>query len=214
MFHRAEPDEAGFGVMTSTPGLTRSSHVLMLSGLPSRTTNTTTDEVTMPLVVVLVPVLGDLAVVDQAGHVGLEREVHEVGLLAALDGAALVTRGAVRRLEGDALAVVGLLEGLEDVFVGALEDGEADHVDGLLLLAGAAGESKSSREGCHSRDLELLSHLPLPSASPRRHLLRMSSNLLDLIRKHGIDTTWSTSRRCRRPQGRTRLVWRARRLRW
>src|SRR6476469_9433708 len=50
MFHRAEPDEAGFGVMTSTPGLTRSSHVLMLSGLPGRTTNTTTDEVMMPFV--------------------------------------------------------------------------------------------------------------------------------------------------------------------
>ena len=50
MFHFAEPDEAGFGVMISTPGFTRSSHVWMFSGLPSRTTNETTDEVAMPLV--------------------------------------------------------------------------------------------------------------------------------------------------------------------
>ena len=50
MFHRAEPEEPGFGVMISTPGSTRSSQVSMLSGLPSRTTNTTTEEVAMPLV--------------------------------------------------------------------------------------------------------------------------------------------------------------------
>jgi hypothetical protein len=35
--------------MTSTPGFRRSSHVLMLSGLPLRTTKTTTESVTMPL---------------------------------------------------------------------------------------------------------------------------------------------------------------------
>ncbi len=50
MFHRAEPEEPGFGVMMSTPGFTMSSQVWMLSGLPLRTTNTTTDEVAMPLV--------------------------------------------------------------------------------------------------------------------------------------------------------------------
>ena len=50
MFQRAEPDEPGFGVMISTPGSTRSSQVSMPSGLPGRTTKTTTDEVAMPLV--------------------------------------------------------------------------------------------------------------------------------------------------------------------
>ncbi len=50
MFHFAEPDEAGLGVMISTPGLTRSSQPWMPSGLPSRTTNDTTEDVAMPLV--------------------------------------------------------------------------------------------------------------------------------------------------------------------
>src|SRR4051794_23824672 len=49
MFHFAEPDEAGFGVMIFTPGFTRSSQDLMPLGLPLRTTITTTDCVTMPL---------------------------------------------------------------------------------------------------------------------------------------------------------------------
>ena len=50
MFHRAEPDENGFGVMTLTPGFTRSAHDSMCLGLPLRTTNTTTESVTKPLV--------------------------------------------------------------------------------------------------------------------------------------------------------------------
>ena len=105
MFQRAEPEEPGLGVMISTPGLTRSSQVSMPSGLPARTTKTTTEEVAMPLVGVVLPVLGDQALVDQAGHVGLERVVDDVGVGAGHDGAALVARGAVRRLELDALAL-------------------------------------------------------------------------------------------------------------
>ena len=50
MFHRAEPEEPGFGVMISTPGFTMSSQDWMLSGLPLRTTKTTTEDVAMPLV--------------------------------------------------------------------------------------------------------------------------------------------------------------------
>src|SRR3954454_14535967 len=50
MFHFAEPDEAGFGVMILTPGLTRSAQPLMCFGFPLRTTMTTTDWVRMPLV--------------------------------------------------------------------------------------------------------------------------------------------------------------------
>src|SRR5215467_10951252 len=50
MFHFAEPDDSGLGVITLTPGLTRSSHVLMPLGLPLRTRNTTTESVRMPSV--------------------------------------------------------------------------------------------------------------------------------------------------------------------
>ena len=49
MFHFAEPDEAGSGVTILTPGLTRSSHPVMCSGLPFLTTMTTTESATMPL---------------------------------------------------------------------------------------------------------------------------------------------------------------------
>src|SRR4051812_31005414 len=58
MFHRAPPDVTGFGVTTCTPGLTRSAHVLIFLGFPSRTTNTTTDRVTMPLYLSLLQFCG------------------------------------------------------------------------------------------------------------------------------------------------------------
>ena len=124
MFQRAEPEEPGLGVMISTPGLTRSSQVSMPSGLPSRTTKTTTEEVAMPLVGVVLPVLGHQALADQTGHVGLQRVVHDVGVGAGHDGAALVAGGAVRRLELDAVAGGGVLEVLEDRLVGRLHHGE------------------------------------------------------------------------------------------
>ena len=34
MFHRAEPEENGFGVMTCTPGLMRSLKLVIFFGLP------------------------------------------------------------------------------------------------------------------------------------------------------------------------------------
>ena len=43
MFQRAEPDVAGFGVITSTPGLMRSSQPVMCFGLPACTTIATTE---------------------------------------------------------------------------------------------------------------------------------------------------------------------------
>ena len=49
MFQRAPPEVNGFGVTTWTPGLTRSFQPLIFFGLPSRTTKTTTECVTMPL---------------------------------------------------------------------------------------------------------------------------------------------------------------------
>ena len=49
MFQRAPPDENGLGVITSTPGLIRSSQPLIFFGLPSRSANTTTVSAAMPL---------------------------------------------------------------------------------------------------------------------------------------------------------------------
>src|SRR5271166_5780727 len=49
MFHRALPEVEGLGVITSTPGFTRSSQPAMCFGLPLRTTSTTTESLTIPL---------------------------------------------------------------------------------------------------------------------------------------------------------------------
>src|SRR5436305_861852 len=50
MFQRAPPEVNGLGSSTCTPGLVRSSQVLIPFGLPLRTTNTTTELVTNPWV--------------------------------------------------------------------------------------------------------------------------------------------------------------------
>src|SRR3954463_16733293 len=47
-FQRAPPDVNGLGVTICTPGLSRSVQVLSFFGLPSRTTKTTTERVTIP----------------------------------------------------------------------------------------------------------------------------------------------------------------------
>ena len=107
MFQRAPPEVNGLGVMTWTPGLVRSVQVLMFFGLPLRVPMTTTESVTMPLYWFAVPGRADDVRLDQAGHVGLERELDDVGRQAGLDGAALVARGAVRLGERDVLAGSG-----------------------------------------------------------------------------------------------------------
>ena len=104
MFQRALPDVDGFGVITSTPGLIRSSQPVMCFGLPLRTTSTTTESLEKPLLGVRVPALRDDPVLDQAGHVGRRRERDDVGGLARVDRAALRSRGAERLAERDALA--------------------------------------------------------------------------------------------------------------
>ena len=48
MFQRALPEVDGLGVITSTPGLIRSSQPAMCFGLPLRTTNTTTESDEIP----------------------------------------------------------------------------------------------------------------------------------------------------------------------
>ncbi len=50
MFQRADPDVAGFGVTTLTPGLIRSSQPVMCFGFPGRTIITTVESLTIPLV--------------------------------------------------------------------------------------------------------------------------------------------------------------------
>ena len=82
-FQRAPPEVNGFGVITSTPSLVRSSQVWMFFGLPLRTTNTTTESTSTPLYWPLVPVGVDEPGVDLAGDVRLEREVQEVGVWPA-----------------------------------------------------------------------------------------------------------------------------------
>ena len=49
MFHLAIPPVNGFGVTTSTPGLSRSFQPLIFFGLPSRSAKTTTEFKTTPL---------------------------------------------------------------------------------------------------------------------------------------------------------------------
>src|ERR1700751_5218316 len=48
MFQRALPEVDGFGVITSTPDLIRSSQPVMPLGLPLRTTTTTTESLENP----------------------------------------------------------------------------------------------------------------------------------------------------------------------
>ena len=48
MFHLAPPEVNGFGSITSTSSLIRSSQVWMFLGLPLRTMKTTTESVTKP----------------------------------------------------------------------------------------------------------------------------------------------------------------------
>ena len=128
MFQRAEPDEAGFGVTISTPGLIRSSQPLMFFGLPLRHHDDDDRVGHDALGGAGVPVLGDQAGLDQAGDVALEREVDVVGLEAVDHGAALVAGGAVGLAPSDALAVGGLGELVLDRLVGLLRHGEADEV--------------------------------------------------------------------------------------
>nr|CRL77931.1 hypothetical protein CPGR_04455 [Mycolicibacterium malmesburyense] len=49
-FHLAEPELSGLGVMTSTPGLSRSGQSRMFFGLPGRTAKDTTEPNGIPLV--------------------------------------------------------------------------------------------------------------------------------------------------------------------
>ena len=86
-----------------------------------------------------VPVGGDLVGLDQTRHVGLHREVHQVGGLAVGHRAGLVTGGAVGGGDGEVLAGRGGLEGRDDLAPARLRHRVGDQVQGGLgvLLARA-----------------------------------------------------------------------------
>ena len=150
MFHRAEPDEPGLGVTISTPGLTRSSQVWMFFGVALADHEHDDGVGDDALVRAVVPVVGDEALVDEAGDVALEREVDVVGVEAGDDGAALVAGGAVGRLQRDARAFGCLGEQRLGGVVGGLRDGEADERqrDGLVVeRSGGAGRDGAGEDG-------------------------------------------------------------------
>ena len=150
MFHFAEPDEAGFGRDDLDAGLDQVVPALDVLGVALTDHEGHDRGGDDALGLVVLPVLGDQAGVDETLHVGLEGEVHDVGVEAALDGAALVAGGAVRRLEGDALAVGGPLELLEDGRVGRLEHGEADQAELVAARVGAATGARAGGQGEHA----------------------------------------------------------------
>ena len=104
-FQRAPPEVNGFGVSTSTPGLTRSSQPLMFFGLPGRTASATTERVTIPFVGVAFQSAGDELLLDELRDVGLERERRDVRRQAGDDGARLVAGVAVGLRERHARAL-------------------------------------------------------------------------------------------------------------
>jgi len=111
------------------------------------------------LVLTLIPVSIDEAGVDLAGDVRLEREVQEVGILAGLDGTALVAGRAVRLAEVDILTVRGLLEGRDQLGVGLGRRRIRDEVDlgraasaGVTAGAATPGSCREERSSGHQED--------------------------------------------------------------
>ena len=150
MFQRAEPDEAGFGVMILTPGLIRSAQPLMCLRVALRHGDDDDRVGHDALGGAAVPVSVDQAGLDQPGDVTLEGEVHVVGLEPVDHGPALVAGGAVGLLPDDALAVGRLGELLLDRVVGLLGHGEADQVQRrrarrAATLAGRAADAAGER---------------------------------------------------------------------
>ena len=159
MFQRAPPDVNGFGVITETSSRTRSSQSWMSFGLPPRTVNATTEVCGLPPYVLGVPVvLGDEAGVDEPGHVGLERQVDDVGGLAGLDRARLIAGGAerVRELDvgadvfwksGSRAPLVDLLRGRVGDEVDVAADGAAELVPSELVESSLPQAADAEPEG-------------------------------------------------------------------
>ena len=101
--------------------------------------------------VVVLPVLGHQALVDQTGHVRLQREVDLVGLGAGHDGTRLVTGGAVGLLEVDVLAGVRVLERRDHALVGLLEHRVTHQIE-RRLVGRALGVTAAPGQGQHPGD--------------------------------------------------------------
>src|SRR3954447_4106773 len=89
------------------------------------------------------PALVDEARLDEAVHVGGQRERHDVGREARLDRAALVAGGAERLLEADPAARLGPAEAGDDLVVDHLRRGIGD--ERQLRLGAAAGRAAARR---------------------------------------------------------------------
>ena len=103
---------------------------------------TTTESVTIPLILVGVPVLGDETRFDETGDVRFEGEGDDIGRQTALDGAALLAGGRERGLEDDIGARGGGLEEGDDLLVGLARGGVGDEGQRHLIL----GQNRA-REG-------------------------------------------------------------------
>ena len=118
----------------------------------------------MPFVGTGVPVRLDQAGLDEAQHVGLQREVDEVSRLTRLDRATLVARGAERGREPRRRTGIGVLEGRnEALFESLLRSRVGDQCDlaaaartarARVVVVVAAGRDPERRRKCDSRDPE------------------------------------------------------------
>ena len=95
MFQRAPPDVNGLGVTISTPGRMRSFQVLIFFGLPSRTTKTTTEFVTMPLYDCFFHLASTLPAATSSSMSGASDSADDVGIEPGLHRARLLTGRAV-----------------------------------------------------------------------------------------------------------------------
>ena len=138
MFHFAPPEVNGFGcdhldavLQQVVPGL----DVLRVALARREHDDGVGDEA---VVLVLVPVRGDLLGLDELVDVRRQRQRDDVGVQAGLDGAGLVAGGAVGLLEADVLAVGGLLEGGDDLLVRLLRRRVGDQAEAARAPRGVA----------------------------------------------------------------------------
>ena len=236
MFHCAEPDEAGFGVMISTPGLTRSSQVWMLSGLPLRTTKTTTEDVAMPLVGVSFQSAATSPASTRRVTSG-SREKWTTSASRPPSTARLWSPEAPYDvLNVDVLAGVGLLEVLEDGLVGRLEDREADDADACsseLQLPLAEHAVKASTPATEAATAALIlmfivfsfppAHEGVISSMSEASRLRFKVRIVDQVSSVSPDhcpsaeigsRRWSAAIVEGRTAGSTRPNWNGRSSRW
>ena len=181
MFHRAPPEVNGLGVITSTPGLVRSSQVRMFLGLPGRTAKTTTESRHEAVVLVLVPASGRPGPAPRGGSRRARARARR-----RRPAARPRPRGSARRTsrrtgrtptplpsgvfcEGrDELLLVGLLGGRvrdEREALAALT------AAGLLTLPAARDEDRDDHPGGNAQDgsLHLLSPLSTALVENGRH---------------------------------------------